>query len=168
MRLLSRFLKRQRGLTLTELVVVAAILSVLAALTAVAVTGTTSTAKSTTKTVDETEVTKAAGAFSGTHSKGFFPVTLDVNGSQKTFTVSEDVALLFELGDGSTTVDVYEIDRDADDGTGKAFSPGYIKQPKHFTETVDHDDNPVTPEIGVWVIIKSTGDARVLVADTSY
>ena len=72
MNALKRMITRQSGLTLTELVVVAAILAVLAAITAVAVTGTTSTAKASTKTSDEGEVTKAATAFAGTHGDAFF------------------------------------------------------------------------------------------------
>ena len=169
---LRGFFKGQRGLTLMELIVVVAILAVLASLTAVAVTGTTSTAKSSNLVTDVNAVEQAANGFAGTHPKGFFPVELDSDGSQKVETVAASIALLHGFGDGTSSVDVYVIDWDADDltdaDTPKLFSPGYIKEAQHSTDTTDHDNNATSPPIGVWIIIKATSEADVMVLASDY
>ncbi|MBI2165522.1 MAG: prepilin-type N-terminal cleavage/methylation domain-containing protein [Chloroflexi bacterium] len=162
---LWRLIKGQRGLSLLELTVVAAILAVLAALTAVAVTGTTSTTKGVAKTTDQSEATKAAGNFAGTHPKGFLPVTLDSAGVQKEFTLKGTVATTYGLG--SSDITVYEVKFSTDDGSGKLFVPGYIGSLKHASDTIDYTTGG-SGSNGVWIAIKSTGDVKVLVADSDY
>lgn len=177
---MKRFWKRilgERGLSLLELTVVMAVIAVLAALTAVAVTGTTSSAKATAKANDEGEVTKAAQNFAGTQPKSFQPVTTSGTGLetiQAVFTVDEASPIGADLdGDGaltSTAVEVYEINFSADDGSGKLFVPGYLpKTPKHADAKIAAKDASGLPvEIGVWVIVKSSLEAKIAVADTSY
>ena len=164
MKILQRILKGQKGLTLTELVVVAAILGILAALTAVAVTGTASTAKGAAKTTDESEVGKAAQAFAGTEGTGAFPV--DGLSSPITYTVTTSVASAL----GLTAGDYNAIDFSADDGDGKLFNPGYLASVKHSSKTFDHDDDgdSGTPEINVWLIDPLTGNAFVAIPDGNY
>ena len=55
----------QRGLSLLELTVVAAIIAILAALTAVSVTGSTTTSRSVTRASEITELQKAVERFAG-------------------------------------------------------------------------------------------------------
>ena len=74
---IMRTLHSEKGLTLLELTVVAAILAILAGLTAVAVTGSASAGKGAVLEADIAEIQKAVNRFNGEHPKGFFPT---VNG----------------------------------------------------------------------------------------
>ena len=76
-RLRRAILRDQRGLTLLELTVVAAILSVLAGLTAAAVTGSTSQSKAVLLGANLAEIQKATDRFNGEHPFSLYPT---VNG----------------------------------------------------------------------------------------
>ena len=70
-------LRSQKGLTLLELTVVAAILSVLAGITAAAVTGSTGHSKEILLQVNVSEIQKASDRFNGEHPFSLYPT---VNG----------------------------------------------------------------------------------------
>ncbi|MBI2165523.1 MAG: hypothetical protein HYU29_03860 [Chloroflexi bacterium] len=70
---LSRWLRRQRGLTLLELSVVSGILTLMAGLVALAVTGRTTGTRATAQVVDISQIQKAVDAFTGEHPQGRYP-----------------------------------------------------------------------------------------------
>ena len=73
MRHVRRTIGAQRGLTLLEMAVVAAILSILAGLTSVAVTGSATSTTGAAILADISEVQKAVQNFSGQHPLGLYP-----------------------------------------------------------------------------------------------
>lgn len=151
---LRRFLGREEGLSLIEMLVVVAILGILASLTAVAVTGTTSSSKGVTKEGDEGTVTKAVSRYNAEHPAGRYPTldgclpgkTLDkvtktcaAGKAAQEFAISEvDTKIDVDL-DGLTTsvVKVVPITWDQYFGTGdkKTFKGDYVKVPAHGFET---------------------------------
>lgn len=174
---LRRLFKGQRGLSLMELTVVAAILAVLAALTAVAVTGTTTATKGVAKTNDEAEVSKAGSSFSGAHPFAYLPVTLGSSGSPREYTVSEATSGNDLNDDGDitdTAVIVYQIDFSACDAgavetggtcSGDTFTPDYLKKPKHAN---DSSTDAAGATIGVWVFVRDSSEAKALLSDSAY
>jgi prepilin-type N-terminal cleavage/methylation domain-containing protein len=154
-RRLIRFLKEQKGLTLLELTVVAAILSLLAALTAVAVTGTVSQSRATTKTTDTAEIQKAVDNYAGQHPQGRYPTpdgclpgtgldtasftcSATVTEHSQVFTASESTLGVDLDGDGQLTSSVKLVpiiwDNGFIDANGNTvtFYPDFVgKLPNH-------------------------------------
>ena len=71
--ILRRLTRGNRGLTLLEMAVVAAILSILAGLTSVAVTGSSTAASGAALEADTGEVGKAVSSYSGQHPRSEYP-----------------------------------------------------------------------------------------------
>ena len=169
----------ERGLSLLELTVVAAIISILAALTAVAVTGTTSTARTVTRTSDIAELQKAVDRFDA--EAAYYPTTTtaaaNAAGTEGTdfYQVVEGAAgVNFDVngdGDTSDTINVVPLNWTATDRDSKAFFPTYVsKKPKESEPA-----SPVTisgaatfntiPE--VWVL-DANGKVLLLVSESNY
>lgn len=170
----------ERGLSLLELTVVAAIISILAALTAVAVTGTTRTTQAVTRTSDISEVQKAVTRFYG--SAATYPTTstgvADSTGTEGTdyFQVAEDAAgVNFDVnGDGDTidTINVIPINWAADNSNDAAsvFSPDFIGKPKHAepSTTITINGNATNNTLSESWVIDENGTVYVLVRENAY
>ena len=169
----------ERGLSLLELTVVAAIISILAALTAVAVTGTTSTSRTVTRTSDIAEVQKAVDRFDA--EAAYSPTTTtavaNAGGTEGTdyFSVVEGATgVNFDVnGDGDVldTINVVPLSWTATDRDSQAFFPIYIsKKPKESEPaspvTINGNaTNNTIPE--VWVL-GTDGKVLLLVSASNY
>jgi prepilin-type N-terminal cleavage/methylation domain-containing protein len=170
----------ERGLTLLELTVVAAIISILAALTAVAVTGTTNTTRAVARTNDISEMQKAVERFNGTAAA--YPtmsaVVADASGTEGTdyFQVVEGAGgVNFDVnkdGDTTDTINVIPIAWDTVDpnDSTKAFSPDFIGKPKHAepSTTITINSGASNNTLSESWVIDSNGTVYVLVAEGVY
>jgi prepilin-type N-terminal cleavage/methylation domain-containing protein len=176
--LIKRLHGDQRGLSLLELTVVAAILSILAALTAVAVSGTTSTTREVARANDIAEMQKAVDRFANEGTAGEQPTTTsalpDTGGTQGVdYYIVEESVLAVDVnvdGDTSDTLNVLPISWTATDDDSDQFHPAYIsKRPKHNGVAVNNiNDNGVAENISEAWVIDTAGAVYVLVADSAY
>lgn len=181
-----------RGVTLLELAVVAAIIAVLSTLAAVGVTSAVSTTRGTTKVSDASEVGKAIQNYAGQHPSAEYPT---INGCLpgQSYSVSTKTCV------AGTDPGAYNIEIPATymaiiwgkgyktpEGITRTFVPGFLQSvPKHSFE---HNDGtewstaltsdpesiitegfriPDGTKIPVWVIDRN-GVAHITISDSDY
>lgn len=185
-------LLNNRGVTLLELSVVAAIIAVLSTLAAVGVTNAVSTTRSTTKISDASEVGKALQNYAGQHPAAEYP-TLNgclpgqtYNVSLKSCAIGSDPGAYDIEAPNTYTAIIWGKGYKTPEGVTKTFIPGFLQSvPKHAFE---HSDGtawsttlasdlegvvtegfrvPDTAKTPVWVIDKD-GVAHITISDSDY
>ncbi len=164
----------QRGLSLLELTVVAAIVAIQAALTAVSVTGSTTTSRSVTRASEVTELQKAVERFSGV-SAAYPTLSRAAANSSRTegvdyFHVSEGPEGVNRdvNGDGDTadTFNVVPMDWTAQDREGNTFVPYYVAKMPPSSAPDDpvriNGDESEHSELGEPWVIDEDGNVLVL------
>ncbi len=170
----------QRGLSLLELTVVAAIISILAGLTSIAVTGVTSSARDAGRTNDVAEMQKTVDRFEG-ETAGSYPTPTgslaDSAGSEGVdyFQVIEGVSgINFDLnddGDIDDTINVITIDWTATNDDGDVFLSKYVaRAPKYAQpdEPVTINGNASNNTLSETWVVDEFGTVHVLVSKALY
>ncbi len=177
---IKRLLSAQRGRSLLELTVVAAIISILASLTAVAVTGTTSTARSVSRASDISEMQKAVMRFEG--ETGTYPTTstyvadsTGVEGTDYFQVVEGPTGVNFDVnddGDVTDALNVVPIDWDAvaPDNDARIFASHFIGKLKHadIDSPIMINGNAEYDELSQAWVVDETGRVLVLVGTSAY
>lgn len=152
MKSLKRFLGREKGITLLELVVVLSILAVVASIVTPAVGGQTTRGRASTQVSDIAATQGAVDNYSGDAPAVSDGVSsYPVNGKHKPSSTDFHATITgFKMPDGSTaTLYVKPIDFNATftatgegAGVAKKFVPNYLKSyPKHSGTTSSADPN---------------------------
>jgi len=145
----------EKGLTLLELVVVAAILAILAALAAAGVTGTATESRGTSKTNDINEVQKSVFNYIGQHPRSFAPTndgclpgqTTLGSGIDRTCPAGADPGAIDEDNAATFRAIIWDKAFATNDSppVTKSFVPNFVQRaPKHAYE---HDDGTPWPTV---------------------
>ncbi len=185
-------LLNNRGVTLLELSVVAAIIAVLSTLAAVGVTSAVSTTRGTTKVSDASEVGKALQNYAGQHPAAEYPTYngclpgQTYNVTTKSCVVGTDPGVYDPEVSTTYTAIIWGKGYKTPENVTKTFIPGFLQSvPKHAFEhndgtpwatTLASDPEGVVAEgfrlpdatkTPVWVIDRD-GIAHITISDSDY